>query len=738
MSLILLLAIFFRAVLVFSCFALYRRVRDWRIGFIFVLMLISGESLPRELYTAWDGWAIRVFMDIPNILSIVMSLMALLIVYFIGELILEQKRTVEAVKESEERYRLLTENMRDIVWTADAHGRFTYISPSFEKLTGLTVADLMGKHIATGLGHGSGRFASRMFERAVGGEDMEGVFEVVYKNAKGESRWFEVNAVTVRDTNNRIKNFQGITRDISERKAAEKTLKESQARLATAQRIAHLGSWIWELQTGKVTLTDEAYRIFGIEKEDFNGRIDEIEARFHPEDAQRVKEIVDVTVREARSFWAEYRIVRPNGDIRMVQSQGETSKDRKGRAKVCVGTILDVTERKQAELERARLEAQMQQTQKLESLGVLAGGIAHDFNNFLAGILGYSSLVLKKLPKDSAVTSHVQQIETAAKHASDLTRQMLAYSGRGKFEVGRVKLSNLVEDIGHLLEVAISKKVSLEYDLHPNLPVIVADMSQVQQVVMNLITNASDAIGDNKGSISITTGVLYGDTEYLKSTFVGDELEEGEFVYLEVADSGAGMDQATQEKIFDPFFTTKFTGRGLGLAAVLGIMRGHNGTIDVKSAPGEGTTFRAVFPVGGPAFDSEPPDPDEMDGWRGKGTILVVDDEEIVRNLSRDVLEHAGFDVLTASDGQEAIETYQNHGQDILVVVLDLTMPKLSGEETFKSLRELNGDVRVVLSSGYNEQEVVDRFVGESLTGFLQKPFEANHLLSKMREVLER
>jgi len=399
--------------------------------------------------------------------------------------------------------------------------------------------------------------------------------------------------------------------------------------------------------------------------------------------------------------------------------------------------ITDITERKNAEEERKKLEAQIQHAQKLESLGVLAGGIAHDFNNLLVGVLGNAEIALMDLPPESPARVELQHISTSAQRAADLTKQMLAYSGKGKFVVQALNLSKLVEEMGHLLGISISKKVVLKYNFATNLPSIEGDATQVRQVVMNLIINASEAIGETSGVVTVSTGVMEADRAYFSETYLDENLREGDYVYLEVADTGCGMEKKTQDEIFDPFFTTKFTGRGLGLAAVLGIMRGHHGAVKIYSHLNRGTSFKVLFPCSAqPVVDSARAS-SAQEAWSGSGTVLVVDDEEHVRTVAKRMLSMYGFDVVTARDGREALDVFRGRASEIILVLLDLTMPRLDGEETFRELRRIRPGVRAVLSSGYNEQEVTNCFAGKGLAGFIQKPYNAIQLIEVVRGVLE-
>ncbi len=395
--------------------------------------------------------------------------------------------------------------------------------------------------------------------------------------------------------------------------------------------------------------------------------------------------------------------------------------------------VWKIISRKRDEEERLKLEQQMLHAQKLESLGVLAGGIAHDFNNILMAIIGNADLALMRINKESPAVENLHRIEQAAARAADLAKQMLAYSGKGKFVVENIDLNLLLEEMLHMLEVSISKKAVLRLNQHRPLPPVAADTTQMHQIIMNLVINASEAIGDNAGVIAITTGCMECDRNYLKDVWLDENLQGGLYVYLEIADTGCGMDKETMSKLFDPFFTTKFTGRGLGMAAVLGIVRGHKGAIKVYSEPGRGTTFKILLPASGR--------PDEIfngksrtEVWQGSGTVLLVDDEETVRGIGVEMLKELGFTAVTADDGRKAVEIFKSRN-DIAFVILDLTMPHMDGEQCFRELRRIRPDVKVIMSSGYNEHEVTQKFIGKGLAGFIQKPYRLSTLQEAIRTI---
>jgi|GEM_PF-5423232 len=397
----------------------------------------------------------------------------------------------------------------------------------------------------------------------------------------------------------------------------------------------------------------------------------------------------------------------------------------------------DITARVKMIERQRNLEQQMLHAQKLESLGVLAGGIAHDFNNILMAVLGNADLALMRLSPESPAVENLRQIEKAAGQATDLARQMLAYSGKGRFVIEPLNLNSLVEEMLHILKVSISKQAVLRFHYSPHLPTIEADATQVRQILMNLVINASEAIGERSGVIAISTGMMDCDRQYLQGTSLDEELPEGMYVYTEVADTGCGMDRETLSKLFDPFFSTKFTGRGLGMAAVLGIIRGHHGAIKVYSEPGKGTTFKVLFPASTRAeaiYDL--PVADSV--WRGNGTILLVDDEETVRAVGKDMLMELGYTVVTAADGREALKVFAEQRANIACVLMDLTMPHMDGEQAFRELRRIDPAVKIIMASGYNEQEVSQKFLGKGLSGFLQKPFRISTLRATLQNLEEK
>jgi CheY-like chemotaxis protein len=350
-------------------------------------------------------------------------------------------------------------------------------------------------------------------------------------------------------------------------------------------------------------------------------------------------------------------------------------------------------------------------------------------------MLGHAGLALQELNPDDPAHDSVVQIQITAQRAAELTNQMLAYSGKGRFVLQATDLSGIVGEMTHLLRTAVSRNAEIALNLKPDLPAFDGDPAQMRQVIMNLITNASDAIGTGTGRITVSTGRTQVKRADVADAWVGNDVAEGEYVFAEVSDTGCGMDAATLGRIFDPFFTTKFTGRGLGLAAVLGIVRGHHGAIKIASAPGRGTTFRVLLPATRTPAAIQTAVPKSTTARADGARVLVVDDEAGVRTIARESLRRAGFEVTTASDGAEAIEMLAG-GASFDAVLLDMTMPRMGGVEAFRLIKARQPELPIVLTSGYSAQEAVGRFDKERIAGFIQKPFMPAALVQTMLDAV--
>jgi len=378
----------------------------------------------------------------------------------------------------------------------------------------------------------------------------------------------------------------------------------------------------------------------------------------------------------------------------------------------------------------------LEHAQRLESLGVLAGGIAHDFNNLLAAISGNAELARSSLDEEAEASAHIDNITDACDHAAELCKQMLAYAGKGSYELNVLDLNEMVKSTGKLIRASVSSHIALKIKLAKTLPGIEGDMAQIQQLILNFIVNSADAIGSKSGEIKVSTGARHIDRQMLDKLYNGPCLKPGQYVIIEVCDTGCGMSLEMITKIFDPFFTTKKTGSGLGLSAVLGIVRGHHGAIQVHSSEGRGTAFRVYLPSTDQQFKEIMVSTVEVEAWQGDGKVLIVDDDMRVRQVAKAFIESLHFDVMTADDGKEGLEMFAEHHANLAAVLLDMTMPVLGGVEAMAGMRDIDSNVPIVLVSGYSEVEAGSLIAGDRPDAFLQKPFKAKGLKTTLYEVM--
>jgi PAS domain S-box-containing protein len=686
----------------------------------------------------------------------------------------QQRRVEQALGESEERFRALSDNAFDLVAEMDSAGRFTYANPRYEEWLGRPRETLTGTP-ALDLVYPEDHERTQAWFRAQSTPDRETLLTARVRHRDGGWRWVETSSgvyraagadrivVNSRDVTTRMQLDAALRRtheelevrvkertaqldaavaslqeEVAERHRVEHELRVSEERWRNLSELSSDMSYAVAVEPdGSLTLewiTQAVGRITGYSVDEINER--GWRSLLHPEDVDRMAPRLS-QIAEGKTREVEGRILTRDGEVRWLSVHVTGARSPvDGKLRV-LGAIRDVTEAQRAEQESRRLEAQLLETQKLESLGILAGGVAHDFSNLLAVILGNETLARSQAQEGSRLAKQLSRIRSAAEHAKALSNQMLAYSGKASVSLKPLDLSELVEQTCELLEASTSKKCRLEISLQRDGTVVAGDPTQLRQVIMNLVTNASESLQDRPGRVTVRTGLVRADAACLARAFGGGDLAEGDYVYLEVSDTGEGMDEKIRKRIFEPYFSTKFAGRGLGLAAVVGIVRGHRGAIQLTTEPDEGTTFRILLPpatrAARPAPSAAPLRPAATAG----GTILVVDDEAWVLELAREFLERGDFEVVTADGGREALEILRGDaGKAIDAVVLDLTMPDLDGRETFLEIRHIFPGLPVIVASGFSEKAMADRFPPDEIAAFVRKPYEPEELIDAIRTSL--
>jgi two-component system, cell cycle sensor histidine kinase and response regulator CckA len=625
-------------------------------------------------------------------------------------------------------YEDLLDSLDCVIWEADPDTfQFRFVSEAAERLLGFpTQAWLEAPKFFTERLHPEDRdrVLAECQRLTAAGEDHQLEYRLVAKD--GRIVWVR-DIVRVISERGRPVSCRGVMLDITELKQVEEALALAQAHLLSL--VTNAPVVLFELDRSGVVTRCEGKGLTAahLKPSDFIGRS---ASQLFP-DSPKIRENLLRALRgDSFSDTVTYR-------GRVFETRYSSVRNQEGAVEGVLGISTDVTERVRAEEEQVRLEGQLRQAQKLESLGVLAGGIAHDFNNLLMTILGSVHLAAKALAPDSSAQASLKRIRDTARRAADLTGLLLAYAGHVPPTLEPVDLSELIRGMMELLTVSVSKKATLQWELAERMTAVEGDRSQLSQVVLNLVTNASEALGKGSGTIVVRTGQMDCTRRDLLRSCLGENLAEGRYVFLEVNDTGTGMDEATQSRIFDPFFSTKFTGRGLGLATVLGILGGHNGAIGVHSNPGLGSTFRVLLPQSKtkPAARRLQP---ARETWKSSGTVLLVDDDPDVREVAELMLRDLGFEVMTAADGREALEKFSACSHRIAAVVLDMTMPELGGDEVLAALRHTQPDTPIVLMSGFSKSYATARIRSDARCTFLQKPFEPEELAAALRSAIEQ
>ncbi|MBU8871007.1 MAG: PAS domain-containing protein [Gemmatimonadales bacterium] len=756
----------------------------------------------------------------------------------------------------------------DLIMLLDGTG---IILEVIHTLPDLAEEDVLGTSIFQYMNKDSAAKAARCLENvwATGQADS---YEATCGAQGSEARFFETQ-ITLFQENGERRGLLAQSRDNTSLHQALISLQTNSETLKMSQKLANMGSWDLEIESGTLSWTDQVFQIFGLSPTEFQATYEAFLAAIHPDDREIVNEAYNLAVKNKTPYDVVHRVLRPDGSVRVVRETSEDIMDSAGNVVRSMGIVHDITEQHSVQKEQERflstllanipgmvyrcqntpewdmeylsqgcfdltgyhpaelmnsakrtfnslihpedveqvwaviqealnkktffelayrirtadgkdrwlwergrgiyseqgelqalegfasdyttikneqqsrldLERKVMNNQKFESLGLMAGGIAHDFNNLLMIIMGNVELALHDLSPQSPTLQYLENIGAASRRAADLAQQMLAYSGKGKFVVSDICINTLLTEMTQMMEISISRTGNLELILTDDIPEFVGDITQIRQIAMNLVSNAAEAMEDRHGTIRVTSGAMWCNREYIDRTcathlmMYDEPISEGQYVYFEVSDTGSGMAQAILDRIFDPFFTTKFTGRGLGLAATLGIIRGHHGTLLLLSEPGQGTSFRVLFPTseltGHTESASDPKFTD--DALPRKGLVLLADDEEMLRDLGRSMLQHLGFSVITAADGMLAVQEFEKHVNEISLVMLDLTMPNMNGEEAFQKITAIRPGIKVILCTGFTENETNRGFKDDGFAGYLHKPFTFNALHEEIRKVLD-
>jgi len=683
----------------------------------------------------------------------------------------------KALGTSQVRFRSLTENSSQLILELDAEGRIEYANPRVTELLGYPHSVLEGRHLRDFVHpddeDGSKNLVASSSEELsppeairrwrTSGGDWRWVESVIrpFPGKDGQSHWvvsasdvserrrLEAQLRKSRDelevrveerTEELSQVIQQLKREIAERETAETALRKSERRYRVVSELS--ADWSFEFSVSKAGSMSPDWaqgnlvEITGLTTDRLLGG--GYFSIVHPDDRLSVKEQFKALLKCAEDasqeiLESQHRLLTAEGEIRWLHSIMEAEAGPNGEVRV-IGAARDITDERAAEEEHRRLDDHLRDVQRLESLGVLADRIAHGFNNQLTVILGNSSLALSEVPSDTPLHERLQRIRAAAQQSASLTEQMEVYAGKSIPSLKSIHLPHLIEKIRELLEASISRHCTLHLDIANPLPLVEGDEGQLHQVAVNLVTNASEALSQKQGNTWLRVGAMHADRSYLAQTFGTPGLEAGEFVYLEVEDDGSGISPEDRGRIFELFFTTRFSGRGLGLAAVLGIVQAHAGAIKLQSEIGQGTCIRVLFPaVESQAVSRQNRTPKQPHGER----VLVVDDDEAVRDLMTELLSRAGFEVSSACDGFEALERVRSETDSIAVILLDIDMPGPDGGQTLRAIRELQTDVPVVITSAFEESEILRRIGDQKIAGLVLKPFDEHELTETIQDAIE-
>jgi len=655
------------------------------------------------------------------------------------------RKVEEALRRSEQEFEELYENAPVGYHEIDREGRIVRVNRTEAEMLGYAPEELLGRYMYEFV-HESEREATKeAIHRKIRGEQALGYFERPYLRKDGREILVAIEEKLVRDDEGKIIGIRSTLQDTTERRQAEKELRESRSQLQRAQEVARIGSWNADLTKDEISWSDQVYQIFGLKRGEFDGRRDTFFSFVHPDDRQLVTDAGLKTISTGVPNNIDYRIVRSDETVIWVNQQAEALRDKEGNVVGLTGTVQDITDRKRSEEEQNRLQEQLRQAQKMEAIGQLAGGVAHDFNNLLTGIIGNVSLAAMKASDETA--RYLENAKKAADRAAALVQQLLAFGRKSRIELTSVDLNKIIHEVTTLARETIDRRIDIHIHVKDNLPKVLADPTQINSVLMNLCINARDAITEAMRSLTTDEDATaqFAITIETEDVLVGKEYCEsrsyarpGRFVVLSVSDNGVGMDRETQRRVFEPFFTTKKRGEGtgLGLATAYGIIKQHNGWINIYSEPGRGTSFKVYLPAA--EQDEERSSAEIPEAVRGgTETVLLIDDESMIRNLGQAILERYGYKVILAKDGKEGLDRYLELHDKIDLVILDLSMPELSGREVLMRIRKVVPDAKVIINSGYSQEMEIPSVKQLEPAAFVSKPYRPDDLARTVRRVLD-
>ncbi len=642
----------------------------------------------------------------------------------------------QALRESEVRFRAIADYTNDWENWIGPDRKLRWVNPAVERITGYSADECMQmEDYPLGLIHPDDRQKVEQMLRRADSQPSDENDEIRILTRQGQVKWVSVTWQPIFDPQGRCLGHRSSLREITAGKEAQLQLAEREKILRQAQRIAGIGSWRYTPGAERPEWSEEMFRITGLDPQQGEPSIEDHRLLLSEQDWQLMQDSMKAAMEGNEAFVIEVKVHRPDQTIRTVVARGEANFDESGEVVEVVGTLHDITQRKE-------LEERLAETEKLESLAVLAGGVAHDFNNLLVGVLGNADLLREDLPASSPLLREVEEIIESARQATVLTGKMLAFSGRGQFVCRPIDVNELIQSLQPHLRTLTGQGVSLQTDLAETPLKINGDEQQIRQMLAHLVSNAAEAYGNEEGVVVLRTSRSCLDRTFFQAARARQNCPPGHYVLIEVTDAGEGMKPQTLERLFEPFFSTRFTGRGLGMPAVLGIVRGHHGDLQVISEPGHGTTVRVALPC--PDRTSERPEEsqpeqigsaDESDPHRRR--ILLVDDEPSMLKVAGRMLEKLGMEVVALSDSREAMALLGDPSQRIDSAMFDLSMPNIDGLTLLESCRKMRPEIPAILTSGFSRDAVSQQIEGCSLAGFVQKPFSVERIRDLLSQWFE-